>query len=115
MDRTEVVAGVASELYATENAVDIAIAQATSLVQSMIAARSTLSMSAIVASGSQAKTMEAITALGQAREAIVAAHVEMSREHRKMGWGTYAAGPMNKPPEDGRPINPVIEPRLRVA
>lgn len=99
MDRTEVIAGVASELYATENAVDIAIAQATSLVQAMIAGRSTLSVSAIAGSGSQAKAMEAIAALGVAREAIVAAHQEMARDHRRMGWGVYAAGPMNKPDE----------------
>ena len=36
MDRTEVIAGVAGELYATEKAVDDAIAHATALVQSMI-------------------------------------------------------------------------------
>ena len=104
MDRTEVIAGMAGDLYAAESAVDAAIAQATSLVQSMIMARTTLSLSAVCGNASQARVMETITALGQARDAIVAAHTEMAREHRKMGWGTYAAGPVNKPPEDGRPI-----------
>lgn len=114
MDKTETVAGMANDLYATEAAVDAAIAQATTLIQTMISARSTLSLSAICGAGSQAKVMETLAVLGQAREAIVAAHVEMSREHRKMGWGVYAAGPMDKPPEDGRPIQ-TVTPQLRVA
>lgn len=115
MHRNEVLAGIASDLHATETAVDAAISQAMNLVQTMIVARSTLSASAIAAAGSQAKVMETIAVLGQARDSIVAAHVEMSREHRKMGWGVYAAGPMDKPPEDGRPIEPVVTPHLRVA
>jgi hypothetical protein len=115
MDRIEVVEGLAAELYASEAAVDAAIVRTTALVQSLIEARANLSMSAVVASGSQTKMMETLAALGQAREAIVAAHAEMQKDHRKMGWGTFAAGPMNKPPEDGRPIEPTVRPALRVA
>lgn len=97
MDRSEVVASVAGELNATENAIDIAITQATTLVQSMIGARAALSLSPIAASSSQAKAMETIALLGTAREAIVACHAEMQKDHRKLGWGVYAVGPLNKP------------------
>jgi hypothetical protein len=104
MDKNEVIAGLAGDLYAAEAAVDEAIVKATTLVQAMIAARTELSVAATVGAGAQAKAMESLAALGQAREAVTAAHTEMARDHRRMGWGVYAAGPVNKPPEDGRPI-----------
>ena len=44
MDRVEVVASVAGDLHATEQAVDAAITHATTLVQSMIGARAALSL-----------------------------------------------------------------------
>ncbi|WP_374386449.1 hypothetical protein [Brevundimonas sp.] len=97
MDRTEVVASVAGDLYATEHAVDAAITQATTLVQSFIGARAALSLSPVAATGSQAKAMEAIAALAVAREAIIACHAEMQKDHRRLGWGTFAAGPVGKP------------------
>ena len=105
MDRTEVIAGVAGELYATEKAVDDAIAHATALVQSMIGARTALSISAVSGAASQAKAIEAIAALSTAREAVVACHAELQKDHRRLGYGVYAAGPLNKPEEwDNRPM-----------
>lgn len=97
MDHTEVIASVAGELHATERAVDAAITQATTLVQSMIGARTALSLSPVAGAASQARAMEAIASLGAAREAVVACHAELQKDHRKMGWGVYAAGPVNKP------------------
>lgn len=117
MDRTEVVAGVAGELHATEKAVDAAITQATTLVQSMIGARAALNLSPVAASGSQAKAMEAIAALGVAREAIIGCHAEMQKDHRKLGWGVYAAGPVNKPDDWETPMggSGPVKNHLRVA
>lgn len=97
MDRTEVVASVAGDLYATERAIDDAITSATTLVQSMIGARTLLKVSPVAGATSQAKAMEAIAALSAAREAIVASHTEMQKDHRRMGWGTYAVGALDKP------------------
>jgi len=97
MDRTEVVASVAGDLYATERAIDDAITSATTLVQSMIGARTLLKVSPVAGATAQAKAMEAIAALSAAREAIVASHTEMQKDHRRMGWGTYAVGPLDKP------------------
>jgi hypothetical protein len=116
MDRSAVVASVAGELNATENAIDTAITQATTLVQSMIGARAALSLSPVAASSSQAKAMETIALLGTAREAIVACHAEMQKDHRKLGWGVYAVGPLNKPDDYETPIGgnrPGVETRLR--
>jgi len=103
MDRSDIVASVAGDLNATEQAVDAAIARATSLVQSMIGGRTALALSPVVGTSSQAKAMEAIAALGVAREAIIAAHTEMAKDHRRMGWGTYAIGQMDKYPEGQQP------------
>ncbi|WP_396592781.1 hypothetical protein [Brevundimonas sp. R86498] len=97
MDRTEVVASVAGDLYATERAIDDAITAATTLVQSMIGARTLLKVSHVAGSASQTKAMEAIAALSAAREAIVASHSQMQKDHRRMGWGTYAVGALDKP------------------
>ncbi|WP_438852120.1 hypothetical protein [Brevundimonas nasdae] len=97
MDRTEVVASVASDLHATEHAIDAAITQATTLIQSFIGARTALSLSPVAATASQAKAMETIAALAAARESIVACHAEMQKDHRRLGFGTYNVGPLNKP------------------
>lgn len=97
MNKDQVIASVASELHATEASLDSAIVQATTLVQSMIGARAALSISPVAFAASQAKAMETIAALSSAREAIVACHDELQKDHRRMGWGTYAAGPLDKP------------------
>lgn len=97
MERTEVVASVAGDLHASEKAIDAAITSATTLVQSMIGARSILSLSPVAGAGSQTKAMEAIAALSAAREAMVACHAELQKDHRRMGFGAYAVGILDKP------------------
>lgn len=104
MDRTEVIASVAGDLHATEKAIDAAITQATTLVQSMIGARAALSVSPVAGATSQAKAVETIAALSTAREAIVACHAELQKDHRRMGWGVYAAGPVDKPDDWETPV-----------
>ena len=107
MDRTEVVTSISSELYATEQSVDAAIAHAASMVQAMIAGRAALSVSPVSGSASQTKALATLTALSAAREAIVECHAEMQKDHRRMGWGVYAAGPVDKPLEwDDTPMSP---------
>ncbi|WAC59145.1 hypothetical protein [Brevundimonas sp. SL130] len=110
MERTEVIASVAGDLHATEHAIDAAITQATVLVQSFIGARAALSLSPVAATASQAKAMETIAALAAARESIVACHAELQKDHRRMGFGTYAIGPVAKPddwldPKEARSTN----------
>lgn len=96
MDRTEVVASVANELHTSEAAIDAAITSTTTLVQSMIGARTMLKLSPVVAAGSQTKAMEAIAALSAAREALVACHAELQKDHRRLGFGAYAVGILDK-------------------
>lgn len=114
MHKDQVVLGLGQTLTATEQSVDAAIAQAAAMVQTMITARTELSVSPVVGAEAQAKMMQAIAALGEARMAVVAAHQEMAKAHRKMGWGTYAAGPLDKGDDWTRPIEGA-RPDLRVA
>lgn len=93
------IASVAGDLNAAEQSLDTAIARATTLIQSMIGARTALSLSPISGAGSQARAMEAIAALATAREALVACHEELAKDHRRLGYGVYAVGHMNKPAE----------------
>lgn len=96
MTKTEVIASVADDLYATERAVDAAIAQATTLVQAMIGSRASLNISACAGAEAQAKALAAIAALGEARQAVVACHEHLAKDHRRLGFGVFAAGWMDK-------------------
>ena len=96
MDKAQVIAHVAGDLNATEQALDEAIVRATALVQSMIGARTQLGISPVAGTASQAKAMETIAALSAAREAVVACHTEMAKDHRRLGYGVFAAGGLNK-------------------
>ncbi|MBF0663925.1 MAG: hypothetical protein IR159_00015 [Brevundimonas sp.] len=111
MDKAQVIASVAGDLTATEQSVDEAIARATALVQSMIGSRSALNLSPVVGAESQAKALEAIAALGAARQAVVACHQELAKDHRRLGYGVYAEI-ADKYPEGERP-KVVGEHRLR--
>lgn len=118
MEKTEIIKGVADELYATEKALDSAIAQTGAFVQAMIACREPLSISAVAGAGAQAKAMEAVAALAEARNAIIAAHHELAKDHRRLGYGVYNVGPMDKPDDMTRPIEVPgrpAAPNLRVA
>ncbi|MDP1911845.1 hypothetical protein [Brevundimonas sp.] len=90
MIKTEVIASVAGDLNSTEHAVDAAIARATTLVQSMIGGRAALNLSPVVGAEAQQKAMEAIASLSAARQAMVACHAEMAKDHRRLGYGVYA-------------------------
>ena len=104
MDKAQVIASVAGDLNATEKSVDEAIARATTLVQSMIGSRAALNLSPVAGADSQAKALEAIAALGVARQAMVACHEELAKDHRRLGYGVYAGfenKPVDRPPTTG--------------
>ena len=96
MDKAQVIAHVVGDLNATEQALDEAIVRATTLVQSMIGARAQLGVSPVACTASQAKAMETIAALSAAREAVVECHTELAKDHRRLGFGVFAAGGLNK-------------------
>lgn len=111
MEKAQVIASVAGDLHASEKAIDEAIVRATTLVQSMVGGRAALNVSPVVGADAQAKALEAIAALGAARQAMVTCHEELAKDHRRMGYGVYAEA-ADKFPEGQRP-RPTAERALR--
>jgi len=103
MNKADTIASVAGDLNSAEQSLDLAITQATTLIQSMIGARTALSLSPLSGAGSQARAMEAVAAMATAREALVACHEELAKDHRRLGYGVYASGILNKPAEAAPP------------
>ena len=112
MNKTEVIASVAGDLNSAEQSLDTAIAQATTLIQSMIGARTALTLSPVAGAVSQSKAMEAVAALATAREALVACHEELAKDHRRLGYGVFASGILNKPVET--PTSSELAPAARL-
>ncbi|MBU1384387.1 MAG: hypothetical protein KKG14_08950 [Alphaproteobacteria bacterium] len=90
MDKAEVITSVAGDLYATEQSVDAAIAHAATLVQAMIGARAALQVSAVAGAEAQAHALEAMAGLGAARQAMIACHEQLAKDHRRLGYGVFA-------------------------
>jgi hypothetical protein len=83
---------VATKLFATENAVDAALADATDLMADMIRARKDLHIAATSSDASIAKVAAAIAALSEARTAMVDAHGELNELKLRLGIRTKLDG-----------------------
>ena len=92
MEKAFVAQRVANKLFATENAVDAALAEASELMADMLRARRDLGLSAVVGDAAASKLVEAIAALGEARTAMVAAHAELETTKLRIGIRTKMAG-----------------------
>jgi hypothetical protein len=83
---------VANKLYATEAAVDSALVEASDLMGEMLKARKDMKVSLVFADDCQAKLMEAMKALSEARTAMVAVHGELDEAKLRLGIRTKMAG-----------------------
>lgn len=92
MDKVFVAQGVANRLFATEVAIDTALAEASQLVTEMVQARQELNASALLGNEALAKVAEAIATLSAARSAVVVAHNELAESKLRMGIRTKMAG-----------------------
>lgn len=97
MEKVFVAKKVAQKLYATEAALDAAMTEAAELIGEMVRARGELSLSAVVGDTAQAKIVEAIAALGEARSAVVAAHADLDDVRKRIGVRTTGLGFHDKP------------------
>ena len=96
MDTMLVAQDVANKLFATEKAVDAAIADAANLLTGLMGAREELRLSATVGASSQAKVMEAMMLLSQARGAMVEAHQDLDQLKLRVGIRTKMIGTYGK-------------------
>lgn len=90
---------VATKLFATENAVDAAMVEAAELMADLLRARKDLGLSAVVGDRASAKLVEALSALGEARSAMVEMHNELNDVKLRIGVRTKMIGFEDKPAE----------------
>ncbi len=92
MEKIFVVKRVAAKLHGSEAAIDAAMVQTAEMVAELVQARKDLGVSATVASVATDKIMAALTALGEARSAMVAAHGELDQTRLRLGVRTRMMG-----------------------
>jgi hypothetical protein len=88
MEKVFVVKRVAEKLWATEEAIDGALAEASGLMSGLIEARRELKLSATVTDAATAKIAEAMKALAEARTAMVEAHGALDEVKLRIGVRT---------------------------
>jgi hypothetical protein len=97
MDRTRVVSAVAEDLFATEAAVEDALARAVLLMRRMVDARRSLGLSPTIGDPALQRVSAAVTALGEAQREIVRTHDELERVRQDVGLPGIGFGPLLKP------------------
>jgi hypothetical protein len=88
VDKVFVVQGVAKKLWATEEAMDAAIAQASTLMGGIVEARSEIGCSHIVVDPAMAKVAAAMAAMAEARTALIDAHHALYEAKLRVGVRT---------------------------
>lgn len=83
--RREVAIQVARSLYASEDAIDAALTQVATFVAQMPAARQDAKFAASVGQDAMAQAVAALTALNNAREAMVKAHDALAEVRDQFG------------------------------
>ncbi|MCF8505022.1 MAG: hypothetical protein K9G59_08915 [Caulobacter sp.] len=105
MEKAFVAQRVARKLFATEHALDAAMTEAAELMADLLKARKDLNLSAVVGDAAPAKLVEALSALAEARTAIVSVHNELNDVKLRIGVRTKMTGWEEKPPESDTPKN----------
>lgn len=103
MTRLDVGEALAARLYATEAAIDQALASAASLAAALPAARVDAWLSATAGQRAFTGAAATISALADARAHIVQTHHTLAALARRLGLDDLAVGPLDKP-GDGEPI-----------
>ena len=96
MDKAFVVQKVANKVWASENSVDVAMADAAALMVELASARQELKFSADLTEKSTADLVKAISSLGQARAALVEMHEELAEVKLRLGVRTKLVGGWDK-------------------
>jgi hypothetical protein len=96
MDKALIAQTVANKLFATEDAVDKAIVEASKLMGGLIEARQEMRLSAVVGDDVASKVAAALMALTEARKAVVEAHNELADVKLRVGIRTELLGVTDK-------------------
>ena len=98
MEKVFVAQRVAKKLFATEDAVDQALAEAADFMSEVLKARKDVNTAMVFADDVQVKLMDAMRALSEARTAMVGVHGELNEVKLRLGIRTKM-GTDDKPPE----------------
>ena len=107
MERALVAQHVANKLFATENSIDQAMADAAALISQMVSARQELGVSTTFADATFVQATAALSALSQARTAMVAAHAELEEAKLRVGIRTKMVGSGDKSQASAAPLRQV--------
>ena len=107
MDKALVASAVAEELFATEAAVEDALAQAVRLMRRMVDARRELGLPAKAGDLALQRVSAAVNALGEAQKEIVRAHGELEGMKGELGLRGIGFGPLLKPMAEASDDQPV--------
>lgn len=92
MEKAIIAQRVATKLFATENAVDTAILEASQLLAGLIEARQEIGFSAVLGTEAVSKVSLALSALSESRRAMVEAHNELNDAKLRLGIRTRMDG-----------------------
>jgi len=95
MDKALIARTVANKLFATEAAVDTAIVETSKLLGGLVEARQEMNVSTVVGNEVFAKVAAALSALSEARTAMVDAHNELAEVKLRVGIRTKLIGPVD--------------------
>ncbi len=101
--RRQIAEQVAASLITAETAIDAALASTAALAGQMPSLRADAGLSALIGQGALERAIEAMSALGLARNHIVATHRELSLAQTQIGLGAVnvvAAGGGGVKPND---------------
>ncbi len=93
VEKVFVVKSVAEKLWATENAIDGAIASAATLMGGLVEARQELAVPHLLTDTATSKIAEAMNLLAQARHAMIESHGALHEARLRIGVRTRLEGP----------------------
>jgi len=92
LEKTLIAQRVATKLFATENAIDAAILEASQLLAGLVEARNEIGFSAVLGTEAVSKVSLALSALSDSRRAMVEAHNELNEAKLRLGVRTRMVG-----------------------
>jgi len=99
--KISVAKGLTTQLHATEEAIDTALAEAAQLIETYVTARRAIRMSTIVGGDVHQHTLQAMLALNTAQQHMAAAHEGLVRVQQQIGLGATAVAPVIDKPKPG--------------
>lgn len=97
MDKVLVASAVAESLFASETAVEDALARTVALMRRMMDARRALGLSVVDGDRAFQRVTAAVDALGDAQRELIRTHGELESLSRDLGLPALGFGPLIKP------------------